>query len=116
MMPREGHEIATSLRSPQRRLDCGNPRCGFARIRCPDYGEEWMDYLEFIARVTSHIPDKGQVTVRYCGLYANAHRGKVKKASHEAFPLPPQAYICRGLASTTAHRLSRSPDGRRGRR
>jgi len=50
------------------------------------YGEsaeevERMDYLEFIARVTSHIPDKGQVTVRYFGLYANAHRGKVKKAS-----------------------------------
>jgi hypothetical protein len=40
-----------------------------------------MDYLEFIARVTSHIPDKGQVMVRYYGLYANAHRGKVKKAS-----------------------------------
>jgi len=36
---------------------------------------EVMDYLEFIARVTSHIPDKGQV------VYANAHRGKVKKAS-----------------------------------
>ncbi len=33
-----------------------------------------MDYLEFIARVTSHIPDKGQVMVRYYGLYANAHR------------------------------------------
>jgi len=46
-----------------------------------------MDYLEFIARVTSHIPDKGQVTVRYFGLYANAHRGKVKKASLAAFPL-----------------------------
>jgi hypothetical protein len=46
-----------------------------------------MDYLEFIARVTSHIPDKGQVTVRYYGLYANAHRGKVRKASIEAFPL-----------------------------
>jgi hypothetical protein len=42
---------------------------------------EKMDYLEFIARVTSHIPDKGQVMVRYYGLYANAHRGKVKKAS-----------------------------------
>jgi hypothetical protein len=40
-----------------------------------------MDYLEFIARVTSHIPDKGQVMVRYYGLYANAHRGKVRKAS-----------------------------------
>ena len=41
---------------------------------------ERMDYLEFIARVTSHIPDKGQVMVRYYGLYANAHRGKMKKA------------------------------------
>jgi len=40
-----------------------------------------MDYLELIARVTSHIPDKGQVMVRYYGLYANAHRGKVRKAS-----------------------------------
>ncbi len=48
---------------------------------------ETMDYLELIARVTSHIPDKGQVTVRYYGLYANAHRGKVRKASLAAFPL-----------------------------
>jgi hypothetical protein len=29
----------------------------------------------------------GQVTIRYYGLYANAHRGKIKKASLEAFPL-----------------------------
>jgi len=36
-----------------------------------------MDYLEFIARVTSHIPDKGQVIIPYYGLYANAHRGKM---------------------------------------
>lgn len=48
------------------------------------YGKEaeeldQMDYLEFIARVTSHIPDKGQVMVRYFGLYANAHRGKMHK-------------------------------------
>jgi hypothetical protein len=48
---------------------------------------ERMDFLDFIARVTSHIPDKGQVTVRYYGLYANAHRGKIKKTSHAAFPL-----------------------------
>ena len=41
---------------------------------------EMMDYLEFIARVTSHIPDRGQVMVRYYGLYANAHRGKARKA------------------------------------
>ena len=30
--------------------------------------QETMDYLEFIARVTSHIPDKGQIMVRYYGL------------------------------------------------
>jgi len=40
---------------------------------------ERMDYLEFIARVTSHIPDKGQVMIRYYGLYSNAHRGKMRK-------------------------------------
>jgi hypothetical protein len=55
------------------------------------YGEsteevERMDYLEFIARVTSHIPDKGQVTVRYLGLYANAHRGKMRKAQMDKHP------------------------------
>ncbi len=42
--------------------------------------KEKMNYLEFIARVTSHIPDKGQVMVRYYGLYSNAHRGKMRKA------------------------------------
>jgi len=60
---------------------------------CYQYGKEpremeRMDYLEFIARVTSHIPDRGQVTVRYYGLYANAHRGKLKRVSRAAFPLP----------------------------
>jgi len=52
---------------------------------CYQYGKdsselERIDYLEFIARVTSHIPDKGQVMLRYYGIYANAHRGKIKKA------------------------------------
>ena len=58
---------------------------------CYKYGEgaeevEHMDYLEFIARVTSHIPDKGQVTVRYYGLYGNAHRGKARKAQPDKHP------------------------------
>ena len=44
---------------------------------------EQMDYLEFVARVTSHIPDKGQVMIRYYGLYSNAHRGKRRKAKEE---------------------------------
>ena len=30
--------------------------------------QETMNYLEFIARVTAHIPDKGQVMVRYHNL------------------------------------------------
>jgi hypothetical protein len=51
-------------------------------------GSEHMDYLEFIARVTSHIPDKGQVMIRYYGLYANAHRGKMRKTGADVFHVP----------------------------
>jgi hypothetical protein len=36
------------------------------------------------SRVTSHIPDKGQVMVRYYGLYSNAHRGKMRKIGEKA--------------------------------
>jgi len=45
-----------------------------------------MDYLEFIARVTSHIPNKRQVTVRYYNIYRNGHRGKVRKAQMDKHP------------------------------
>ena len=40
--------------------------------------QEKMDYLEFIARVTSHIPDKAQVMVRYYG-YASGAKGDKDK-------------------------------------
>jgi len=50
--------------------------------------EEKMDYLAFIARVTSHIPDKGQVMIRYYGLYANAHRGKKRLSEKDKTGLP----------------------------
>ena len=36
--------------------------------------------------MTSHIPDKGQVTLRYFGLYANAHRGKMRKRQPDKHP------------------------------
>jgi len=49
--------------------------------------EERMDYLEFIARVTSHIPEKNQVMIRYFGAYANAHRGRMRKLSEKRHPL-----------------------------
>jgi hypothetical protein len=63
---------------------------------------ERMDYLEFIARVTSHIPDKGQVTVRYYGLYANPN-----------FHRPPQLDLCRRETPAASSCLSGSSDGRR---
>jgi hypothetical protein len=47
-----------------------------------------LDYLEFIARVTAHIPDKGQVMIRYYGLYSNAHRGREKKRERAASMMP----------------------------
>ncbi len=36
-----------------------------------------MDYLEFVARVTSRIPDRGQIMVRYYGLYSNTISGSL---------------------------------------
>jgi hypothetical protein len=69
---------------------CFDETGGKVRYQYSRHGsqEEAMDYLEFIARVTSHIPDKGQVMVRYYGLYSNAHRGKVRKAGSQRFHPP----------------------------
>ncbi len=47
----------------------------------PDGGEARWDVLEFLARVVDHIPDPSQQTVRYWGFYANAARGKRRKAA-----------------------------------
>ncbi len=44
-----------------------------------------FDYLEWIARLTSHIPEKGTQLVHYYGAYSNAHRGKALR--REAFTL-----------------------------
>jgi hypothetical protein len=41
--------------------------------------EETMDYLEFVGRATSYIPDKGQIMIRYSCFYSDAHRGKIRK-------------------------------------
>jgi hypothetical protein len=67
--------------------------------------QETMDYLEFIARVTSHIPDKGQVMVRYYGLYANAH---IHRSS--------EADVCGGEAPAVPCFYRDRPDGGRGER
>jgi hypothetical protein len=46
----------------------------------PTAGGETVDALEFLARVVSHIPDKGQVLQRYYGWYANRTRGMRRPA------------------------------------
>jgi hypothetical protein len=41
----------------------------------PTAGTEVVDPLEFLARLTAHIPNKYQVMTRYYGYYANRVRG-----------------------------------------
>jgi hypothetical protein len=50
----------------------------------PTSGSETTDALEFLARLTSHIPDKGQVLQRYYGWYSSRQRGKRGKANGDA--------------------------------
>ena len=64
----------------------------------PKAGAETVDALEFLARVVSHIPNKGQVLQRYYGWYANRTRGIRRRACTaepppvvEAEAMPPRA-------------------------
>jgi hypothetical protein len=41
-----------------------------------------VDAIEFLARVTAHIPNKHQVMTRYYGWYANRSRGERQTADH----------------------------------
>jgi hypothetical protein len=43
---------------------------------------ETTDALEFLAKLTSHIPNKGQVLQRYYGHYASRVRGMRRKAGN----------------------------------
>jgi hypothetical protein len=42
--------------------------------------------LEWLAAMCSHIPNRGEQMVRYCGYYSNVSRGKRQKAGN-AFPM-----------------------------
>ena len=52
----------------------------------PTAGAEALDALEFLARVVSHISNKGQVLQRYYGWYANRTRGIRRQAGVDAQP------------------------------
>ena len=70
----------------------------------PTAGTETADPLEFLARVLVHIPDKGQVTTRYCGWYANRPRGMRRQAAPAAADGPPAIVPAPRLAPTEASR------------
>jgi hypothetical protein len=49
--------------------------------------EKAFDALEWLAAMSSHVPDKGEQMVRYYGYYSNVSRGKRKKQDqHEWIP------------------------------
>lgn len=63
------------------------------RLHPPDHSNSAVpvfhrdfDYLDWIARLTSHIPEKGVQLVHYYGTYSNAHRRKALR--RQAFTLP----------------------------
>jgi hypothetical protein len=70
----------------------------------PTAGTETADPLEFLARVLVHIPDKGHVTTRYYGWYANRPRGMRGKAAPTAADGPPAIVPAPRLAPTEASR------------
>jgi hypothetical protein len=43
-----------------------------------------FDYLEWIARLTCHVPDKGFKALRYCGFYSNRSRGAARRTAPAA--------------------------------
>ena len=49
------------------------------------YGKEVKEFspLEWMAALVSHIPDRGDQTVRYYGYYSNVTRGRLKKEDGE---------------------------------
>ena len=57
-----------------------------SRAKGPFGGVVRWDVLEFIARVTDHIPEPGQQLTRNWGYYANASRGKRRRNSELESP------------------------------
>ncbi len=58
------------------------------KVEGPTAGGETLDPLEFLARLTTHIPDKGQVMTRYYGWYGNRSRGERKRGPARAATRP----------------------------
>ena len=75
----------------------------------PTAGTETGRPLEVLARVLVHIPDKGHVTTRYDGWYANRPRGMRAKTARAAADGPPAIVPAPRLAPTEATRRWAKP-------
>jgi len=70
----------------------------------PTAGTETADPLESLARVLVHIPDKGHVTTRYYGWYANRPRGMRRQAEPAGADTLVPMVVAPALAPTEATR------------
>lgn len=70
----------------------------------PTAGTETADPLEFLARVLVHIPEKGQVTTRYYGWYANRPGGMRRRAKPAGADPAVPMLVAPTLAPTEATR------------
>ncbi len=75
--------------------------CRSDKSEGPTSGTETADQMEFLARVLTHVPDKGQVTTRYYDGYASRPRGIRRKEEAAAADAP--------APIVTAPRLGRVP-------
>ena len=114
-MPADDRAFATSLARYCARNPVGLERLTYDRAakavpyrsdksEGPTAGTETADPLEFLARVLVHIPEKGHVTTRYYGWYANRPRGMRVKAAPVAMDGPPTIVRAPRLAPSEATR------------
>ena len=78
------HPVALSRLTYQ--ADAGRVTYHSDKTSGPTAGAETLDVLVFLARVVSHIPNKGQVLQRYYGWYANRTRGSRRQAGGDHQP------------------------------
>jgi len=86
------------------RADTGSATYQSDKVSGPTVGAETVDALEFLARVVSHIPHKGQVLQRYYGWYANRTRGIRRTAGpHQRPPVVEAEAVPAALSHLRRH-------------
>ncbi len=86
------------------RADSGTVTYQSDKASGPTAGADTVDVLEFLARVVSHIPNKGQVLQRYSGWSANRTRGIRRQAGFPEQPLGGAADVVPPAQADVRHR------------